>query len=134
MDGTLRGGWWTRSGRGPCEISSLHLGDMIRAQVTRGHDYPPTWCASINAVDMGKHSTRDAAMQHVESAIATQMRPTIADWVTSRSALRGRSEGAERAMPRRTTVDPTFDDLGRRECVWLKCADVGARSASIRAR
>ena len=24
-------------------------------------------------------------------------------------------------MPRRTTVDPTFDDLGRRECVWLKC-------------
>jgi len=24
-------------------------------------------------------------------------------------------------MPRRTTVDPTFDDLHRREVIWLKC-------------
>lgn len=24
-------------------------------------------------------------------------------------------------MPRRTTLDPTFDDLHRREVIWLKC-------------
>jgi hypothetical protein len=42
MDGTLRGGIWTRSGRGSCEIWSLHLGDLVRAQVRRGLDYPPT--------------------------------------------------------------------------------------------
>lgn len=82
MDGTLRGGRWTRSGRGSCEIWSLHLGDLVRAKVSRGMDFPPTWSASMNATELGKHPTRDAAMQRVESVIGNQMRPTIADWVT----------------------------------------------------
>ncbi|HET6159289.1 MAG TPA: hypothetical protein VFE34_13165 [Dongiaceae bacterium] len=45
-------------------------------------DFPPTWSASMNATELGKHPTRDAAMQRVESVIGNQMRPTIADWVT----------------------------------------------------
>ena len=35
MDGSLHGGRWTRIGRGDCEIWSLHLGDLVRTQVTR---------------------------------------------------------------------------------------------------
>jgi hypothetical protein len=81
MNGTYRGGRWTRSGRGSCEIWSLHLGDLIRAQVVRGLDYPPTWCASINATDLGRHPTREAAMQVVETSIVNQMRPTLGDWI-----------------------------------------------------
>lgn len=82
MEGTLRGGWWTRSGRGSCEIWSLHLGDLVRASVTRGIDHPPTWSAALNTTTLGKHPSRDAAMRHVESTIVTQMRPALADWVT----------------------------------------------------
>jgi hypothetical protein len=82
MDGTLRGGRWTRSGHGSCEIWSLNLGDLIRAQVSRGQDYPPTWSASINATDLGKHPSRATAMERVEASIGNQMRPTLADWVT----------------------------------------------------
>ncbi|MEZ5832569.1 MAG: hypothetical protein R3D05_15455 [Dongiaceae bacterium] len=81
MEGTLRGGWWTRSGRGSCEIWSLHLGDLVRAQIVRGMDYPPTWSASMNMTDLGKHRSREDAMQHVESTIMHHMGPTIADWV-----------------------------------------------------
>jgi hypothetical protein len=81
MDGTRHGGRWTRSGRGSCEIWSLNLGDLIRAQVTRGLDHPPTWSASINAIACGKHASRDAAMQTVEASISNQMRPTLGDWV-----------------------------------------------------
>ena len=81
MEGTLRGGRWTRSGRGSCEIWSLHLGDLVRAQVIRGMDFPPTWSASINATELGKHASRDAAMQVVEANVSNHMRPTIADWV-----------------------------------------------------
>jgi hypothetical protein len=81
MDGTRHGGIWTRSGRGSREIWSLHLGDLIRAQVTRGLDYPPIWSASLNASELGKHPTRNAAMQTVEASIANQMRPTLGDWV-----------------------------------------------------
>ncbi len=82
MDGTLRGGRWTRSGRGSCEIWGLSLGDLVRASVTRGIDHPPTWAAVINATDLGRHPTRDDAMQRVENAIVSQMRPALADWVT----------------------------------------------------
>ena len=82
MEGTLRGGWWTRSGRGSCEIWSLHLGDLVRASVTRGIDHPPTWSAAMNAIALGKHPSREAAMQYVESTIVGQMRPALADWVT----------------------------------------------------
>ena len=81
MEGTFRGGRWIRAGRGSCEIWSLSLGDLVRAQVSRGHDYPPTWSASINATDLGKHLSRDAAMARVEASIGSQMRPTLADWV-----------------------------------------------------
>lgn len=81
MEGTLRGGIWTRSGRGSCEIWSLHLGDLVRAHITLGVDHPPTWAAFMNAVDMGKHPSRAAAMQCIENAIVHHMRPTIADWV-----------------------------------------------------
>ncbi|HEX6118594.1 MAG TPA: hypothetical protein VFZ03_04025 [Dongiaceae bacterium] len=81
MDGTWHGGRWTRSGRGSCEIWSLHLGDLVRAQVTRGVAFPPTWSAAMNATELGVHPTREAAMQRVESAIVQRMRPAIADWV-----------------------------------------------------
>jgi hypothetical protein len=27
----------------------------------RGQDYPPSWRASLNAAELGKHPTRDAA-------------------------------------------------------------------------
>jgi len=81
MDGTLRGGRWTRSGRGSCEIWSLLLCDLIRAQVSRGMENPPAWSASINATDLGKHPSRTAAMDRVEASIVSQMRPALADWV-----------------------------------------------------
>jgi hypothetical protein len=81
MDGTLRGGRWTRSGRGSCEVWSLHLGDLVRAQVRRAMDHPPAWSASINTTELGSHPTRDAAMQTVEAGIVNQMRPTLGDWV-----------------------------------------------------
>jgi hypothetical protein len=81
MDGTRHGGRWTRSGRGSCEIWSLHLGDLVRAQVSRGLEYPPSWRASINATELGKHPSRDAAMQRVEAAIRNQMGPALGDWV-----------------------------------------------------
>jgi hypothetical protein len=82
MDGTRRGGWWTRSGRGSCEIWSLHLGDLVRAQVVRGIDHPPTWSAAVNAAELGRYPTREDAMQRVETAVAGQMRAAVADWVT----------------------------------------------------
>lgn len=81
MDGTRHGGRWTRSGRGSCEIWSLHLGDLVRAQVTRGIDFPPTWAASLNATTLGRHASRDDAMQVVEAAILNHMRPTLGDWI-----------------------------------------------------
>jgi hypothetical protein len=81
MEGTLRGGRWTRAGRGSCEIWSLHLGDLIRAQVSRGMDWPPTWSASINATELGRYPTRDAAMQVIESSIVNHMRPALGDWI-----------------------------------------------------
>ena len=81
MDGTRHGGRWTRSGRGSAEIWSLNLGDLVRAQVRRGMDFPTTWSAALNAIELGRHPTRDAAMQCVEAAILNQMRPTLGDWV-----------------------------------------------------
>jgi hypothetical protein len=81
MDGTRNGGRWTRSGRGSCEIWSLHLGDLVRAQVSRGLDYPPTWSATMNATDLGKHPSRVAAMERIESNIMSAMRPTLGDWI-----------------------------------------------------
>ena len=81
MDGTRHGGRWTRAGRGSCEIWSLHLGDLVRAQVTRGIDYPPTWSASFNATELGKHASREDAMKAVEVTIIHRMRPTLGDWI-----------------------------------------------------
>ena len=81
MDGTRNGGRWTRTGRGSCEIWSLHLGDLVRAQITRGIDVPPTWTAVLNATDLGKHRSRDEAMQRIESNILSQMRPVLGDWI-----------------------------------------------------
>ena len=31
--------------------------------------------------ELGKHPSRDAAMQVVEAAILNQMRPTLGDWI-----------------------------------------------------
>lgn len=81
MQGTRNGGVWTRTGRGSCEIWSLHLGDLIRAEAVRGIDFPPTWAASMNSVDLGRHPTRDAAMQRIEAAIVGQMQPALGDWI-----------------------------------------------------
>jgi hypothetical protein len=64
-----------------CEIWNLHLGDLVRAPVTRGIDYPPTWSASLNAAELGKHSTREAAMQRVDASIHNHMRPLLGDWI-----------------------------------------------------
>jgi hypothetical protein len=61
---------------------ALHLGNLVRARVTRGIDFPPTWSASMNATDLGNHASREAAMHRIETAILHQMRPTLADWVT----------------------------------------------------
>ncbi len=81
MDGTRHGGIWTRCGRGSCEIWSLHLGYLVTAQVVRGIDFPTTWAASFNRADLGKHPSRDAAMQRVEVSIREHMSPTLGDWV-----------------------------------------------------
>jgi hypothetical protein len=43
--------------------------------------YPPTWSAALNATELGKHPSRDAATQTVEASILTHMRPALGDWV-----------------------------------------------------
>ena len=81
MDGTKHGGIWTRSGRGDCEIWSLHLGDLVRTQVSRGPGYQDRWKASINGTDLGAYENRDEAMQRVEASITNNMRSTLGDWI-----------------------------------------------------
>jgi hypothetical protein len=70
-----------KAGRGSCEIWSLQLGDLVRGQVSPGMENPPIWSASINATDLGRHSSRDAAIHRVETAIKAQMGPTLGDWI-----------------------------------------------------
>lgn len=81
MHGTLRGGNWTRAGRGDCEIWSLHLGDLVRTQVVRGPRYEDKWKASFNMIDLGAFTTRDDAMQRVEATILHNMSSTLGDWI-----------------------------------------------------
>ena len=81
MQGFYRGGRWKKAGRGDCEIWSLELGFLVRGQVSRGLGHPPAWTASINTTDLGKHASRDAAMQKVETSIRDLMGPTLGDWI-----------------------------------------------------
>jgi hypothetical protein len=59
---------------------SLWFGDVVRGQVVRGYDSPPTWHAIVNGTDLGKHSTREEAMQRVEEKVANEMRDAVRDW------------------------------------------------------
>jgi hypothetical protein len=81
MDGTFRGGRWTRAGQGDCEIWSLSLGDLVRAHVTRNVGAPATWRAALNAAKLGSHPTREAAMLLLEDRVIGDMRAAIGDWV-----------------------------------------------------
>ena len=73
-------GTWTRWGRGDCEGWSLWFGDVVRGQVVRGYESPPTWHATMNGSDLGKHPTREKAMRRVEEKVASEMRDAVRDW------------------------------------------------------
>jgi hypothetical protein len=77
-------GTWTRWGRGSCEGWSLWLGDIVRGQIRRGIDVPPTWSASFNSTDLGDYATRDEAMARVEEAVVRSMGEAMADWAIFR--------------------------------------------------
>jgi hypothetical protein len=73
-------GKWTRWGRGSCEGWSLWIGDIVRGQVTRGSDVPPTWQATMNGSDLGKHRSREEAVARVEDAVMFSMKIALEDW------------------------------------------------------
>jgi hypothetical protein len=56
------------------------LGDVVRGQVVRGYDSPPTWHATMNGSDLGKHPTREEAIRRVEEKVANEMRDAVRDW------------------------------------------------------
>jgi hypothetical protein len=71
-------GKWTRWGRGSCEGYSLNIGGTLRGQAVRASD--GLYAASLNAMDLGRHATREEAQRAVVTRIDLTMQMILEDW------------------------------------------------------